>query len=257
VVKAGRAFAIESTPIATNAQVFGGLITGQQGGNCLPLGQGGSFSNSSLGNSVAAFRGNKPGKGVTADLALLNNFNAGAGTLDVTADINQGGAASSFANVAGTYAVSSTGHTQVNFTDPNTGKQDTFTLYLDGNGNWYALIPDKSISLGFGEPQAAGPFNNSSIGGTYAFESEFIPEGATAVKSDEMTVDNTKLTLTASNGVSGGYAMDASGSGRGTATMTSGIPFGSKGAVLYVVNANRFVAMGTTATAPVVVLLIQ
>ena len=67
------------------------------------------------------------------------------------------------------------------------------------------------------------------------------------------TVDNTNLTLTATNGISGTYAADASGNGRGTATMNNANPFGSTGAVLYIIGSKAFLALGTTATVPVIV----
>jgi hypothetical protein len=177
----------------------------------------------------------------------------------LTADGNQGGTNDSFTNVAATYSVTPAGHLTINFTDPNTGKAGSAFAYLDGVGGGFMLVPNKAVDFGTVEQQAAGPFNNQSIGGTYAAGALFlVAPGAQNAIVGEMTVDNTNQTITVLGGsITGTYQMDASGNGRGTAVFNGSEPFGSTNAAFYVYGKKKLVGSGTTGSSPIVVRLEQ
>jgi len=257
VINQGKAFAVETSPLGTSAQVLGGVISGQGGGVCLA--SPGSFTNASLKTSVFALRGHHPTKGIEATVGLINNIDSIHTTASLTVDTNQGGATESFADVAATYVLTPGGHVTISYTDPNTGKAGQVLLYLDGVGDGYVLAAGKAIDFGATELQAVGPFNDQSIGGTYVAGSLFVVPGQTTLGIDAGTVDNTHRTIQVlGSTTTGTYQMDLSGSGRGTAVFTSPVPFGSTNATFYVYGPNKIAGIGTMGdSSPFVVRLEQ
>jgi hypothetical protein len=175
-------------------------------------------------------------------LARATNFSPGAGTFDLLLDEVAGGVVtSSNQTVTGaTYSITSTGRGTAAFT-PAGGTAHSYVLYLDAFNDGYLLDTSANVAFGFFSAQAAGPFTNASINGTFAAGTWFSPV---------TTSPNTTGVLTLNNGTvsglgSGTYMVDGSGLGRGTATVNPG--FGSNNLVFYIVGPNALEIMGSDA----------
>jgi len=249
-----------------------GFVTGVSGSVCLPNGQGGAFTNSSIGNSVFTAHGPySPSSGVIEDAAyisVLYNFNPTAGTVTVTGDEARGGSSTeSNTGTTANYSIASSGRGSVTGNN-NAGQSSTSWFYLDGNGNAYAIVGDpKGAGVGFGiaEPQTA-----TTIGsGTFAFGTELVIPATTAgfapYPVTEVAITGTTFTDLATNGSStvGSYSLDTT-TGRGTITLDNANTFGDTSLVFYVygnsdsgTSSNKIVILQQTATNPETGLLEQ
>jgi putative transposon-encoded protein len=247
VIGRGRALAIESSPISTSSQVLGGFLAGQPNA-CVPLGNG--FSNASLSNVVFSVGAQQSGLSVVI-AGVVNNVNSSTGTANITYDSNVAGKRQSVTNVPATYSISSGGRGTFHFVNPNNGNASDSIFYVDGSGGAAYVSLGGLAQVGLAEAQANGPFTAQSIGGTYAFGSPFV--GASTLPVAEVFIDNTALTFKDENpnGSSGTYTVDASGSGRGTATLNNARTFGDTNIVFYIKGPHNIVVLQNTSTTPV------
>ncbi len=245
VVNSGKLFVMESDPVTTATPLLNGAVVSQQ----IPAG---GFTNASLnGNLVIYLTGHSACgtlSGVPKAVAGLLTAN-GNGALSVTYDENFCRAPNSVTGAAGTYSVASNGRT------PITIGGYSLVAYLVNSNQIFLFVSDSNVLFGFGEPQAAGPFTNSTLKGTYAgyatnpvgfgvaaFSGEFSTDGATPTGSITGTED-----ISTSNGPVSGAAFKATYSvassptnGRGMMTVTSGT---GGNAVIYMISASKFVAV--------------
>src|SRR5467141_4002872 len=245
VVNSGKLFIMESDAVTTATPLLNGVVVQQQ----TPAG---GFSNSSLnGNMVISLTGLSlcgSGPGVPKAVAGLLTAN-GNGAHSLTYDENYCRAPNSVTDAAGTYSVASSGRTSIAIGGYS------LVAYLVNSNQAFLFVSDLNVLFGFGEPQAAGSFNNSALKGTYAgftanpadfgvvvFSGEFSGYGATPTGNITGTED-----IGASSGPVSGAAFQATYSvtpsptnGRGIMTITSGT---GGTAVIYMLSATKFVAV--------------
>jgi hypothetical protein len=227
-----------------------GFLTGKPGSSCLPKGQGGSFSNSSLVNSVFSVHGVASCSGcpitVGAFVGVLNNINAAAGTAELTDDsliFGTGGVDNSALPV--TYSVSSAG--RLDLASTKSGSTSHSFAYFDGNGNAYLIPGDKNgngIALGVVQPQTATTLSP----GTFAFGTELLTPATspTYLPVTEVAFTGTTLTDMSSGGSMGNFTCD--GIGRCTApSLNNSATFGDNSIVFYVGGPNLILVLQTKA----------
>jgi hypothetical protein len=252
---AGRALAIDITPVDTNAQVLGGqffaINTVQFPAPPPP------FDNTMIsGVNVFALSGVVPG---TPKPARLPSSNTVIGTLTaqtagssvVLLDENNGGSVSNA--VPGTYTlgnVASNG--RVMLTANVNSKNFTYVLYLDApnDGTILETAGDNTVSFGIFTGQATGGFSNSNITGPYIIGTAMpvlasVPNGAAPLTlTPSTTVADSGTFSVAAGAVTGNYSFDPT-TGRGTATANSGgTIFQNGGAVFYIISPKIMVLMG-------------
>jgi hypothetical protein len=172
-------------------------------------------------------------------LGIASGFNSNAGTFNIQLDSVSAGVASLNQSIPGaTYSVASNGRATVSYSQG--GKAHNLVLYLDGMNDGYILDNSGDIGFGFFEAQASGPFDNSSINGTFAGGTWFPPVSTSPNNAATITLHNGTI----SGPVTGSYTVDATG--RGTATVNLPV-FGSDNVVFYIVGPNNFYVMGSDA----------
>src|SRR6266699_2820049 len=245
VVNSGRLFIMESDAVTTATPLLNGVVVQQQ----TPAG---GFSNFSLNsNMVISLTGTSNcgfGTGVPKAVAGLLTAN-GNGALSLTYDENYCRAPHSVTDAAGTYSVASNGRASIMIGGYS------LVAYLVNSNQAFLFVSDLNVLFGFGEPQAAGSFNNSALKGTYAgfstnpaafgvvvFSGEFSADGVTPTGTITGTED-----IGAPSGAVSGAAFQATYSvassptdGRGIMTVTSGT---GGNVVIYMISATKFVAV--------------
>ena len=246
VVNSGKLFAMESDVVTSATPLLNGVVVQQQ----TPAG---GFSNASLnGNMVISLTGLSmcgSGSGVPKAVAGLLTTN-GNGALSLTYDENYCRAPNSVTAAAGTYSVARNGRASI------TIGGYSLVAYLLNQNQVFLSVSDANVLFGFGEPQAAGSFNNSALKGWYAgyatnpatfqvpaFSGEFSADGAGSTGNITGAED-----IGASSGPVSGAAFKATYSvassptnGRGTMTISSGA--GAGNAVIYMISASKFVVL--------------
>jgi hypothetical protein len=252
-VRSGKAFA---SSLYGGSQIYYagpmvGQVTGQPGSTCPQ--QAGSFSNNSLTASVYTL------KGSAAQVGLVENINPSAGTLNIIADQNSAGTASTVSISSASYSISSAGRGSFNLTD-SYGNVTPTIFYPDGLGNAYLIgALETYIAYGFATAQgtSTAPVTDTYASGQgYILPVTFSSSGTySTIPATEIALDATALTLTdqTAGGSSGTYAPDTSNPGRYTATLDNAVTFGDTSIVFYVVDANKIVAMGLTSATPALV----
>lgn len=154
VVNGGKLLAMDADVVSPAAPLLVGTMLQQQ----TPIG---GFTDASLNGAMVMYFTCGSGDGGGG----LINAN-GIGGLSLTLDLGcvWGGGAT---DAPGTYVVAPNGRTDIRHTS-NGGYA---AAYLVGTNQAFLITPDTlsstSAPSGFGEPQAAGPFTNSSVQGTY------------------------------------------------------------------------------------------
>src|SRR6266478_640533 len=245
VVNSGKLFIMESDAVTTATPLLNGVVVQQQ----TPAG---GFSNFSLNsNMVISLTGTSNcgfGTGVPKAVAGLLTAN-GNGALSLTYDENYCRAPHSVTDAAGTYSVASSGRTSIAIGGYS------LVAYLVNSNQAFLFVSDLNVLFGFGEPQAAGSFNNSALKGTYAGFTTNPADFGVVVFSGEFSADGAAPTgnitgaedIGASSGPVSGAAFQATYSvtpsptnGRGIMTITSGT---GGTAVIYMISATKFVAV--------------
>jgi hypothetical protein len=260
-VGGGKAYAIESSPIATSKQVLSGVVTGFKGPICLASGNGGSFSNSTFTNSVFGLSAESAGSagtilGVVTNVAAKGGGScaAGQGSASLTADENENGTTGIVSAAPACYSVSGAGRASLTYTDPNTHKVGNGIFYLDGGGNGYLLGEGALITYGFVAAQLAPPL--PALGGNYSFAPFTFPAGLLPASS--VAVTSTTITDHAAGGsaTTGPYSLDAT-TGRGVASLDNANTFGSTQLVFYEASGRQVYVMDQSGAAPIIGALIQ
>ena len=254
VVNSGKLLVMESDVVTTATPLLNGVVVQQH----TPAG---GFTNASLnGNMVIHLTGLSmcgSASGVPKAGAGLLTAN-GSGAFSLTYDENFCRGPNSFSDAPGTYSVASNGRTSITVGGFN------LVAYLVNLNQIFLFVSDVNVLFGFGEPQAAGSFTNSTLKGTYAgfatnpvdfgvvvFSGEFAADGAAPTGSMTGTED-----IGAPSGPNPGVPFKATYSvspspanGRGTMTVTSGT---GGNAVIYMISASKFVAVSLNDPNPAV-----
>src|SRR5438445_5045155 len=192
IVNSGKLFVMESDTVTTATPLLNGVVVRQQ----IPAG---GFTNASLnGNIVIYLTGlSMCGRGSHVPKAGAGLLTAnGSGAFSLTYDENFCRASNSFTAAPGTYSVAGNGRTSI------TVGGFSLVAYLVNLNQIFLFLSDANVLFGFGEPQAAGSFTNTTLKGTYAgfatnpvdlgvvvFSGEFAADGATPTGSMTGTED--------------------------------------------------------------------
>jgi hypothetical protein len=214
------------------------LLAGFVGGQA----NAGLYGNGNLSAPVVfSTWGAIPGPPASSDtsVGIASGFNATAGTLNLQLDSVTGGVASLNQTITGAaYSIASNGRATLSY--GLGGKMHNFVLYLDAVNDGYILENASNVAYGFFEAQAPGPFVNSSINGMFAAGTWFTPVSTSPNTAAEITLNNGAV----SGPLTGLYSVDPSGSGRGTATVSSPV-FGSNDLVFYIIGPGSIEMMGS------------
>jgi len=245
VVNSGKLFVMESDLVSTATPLLNGVVVQQH----TPAG---GFTNASLnGNTVISLTGHSgcgTVSGVPKAVAGLLTTN-GSGALSLTYDENFCRAPNSVIGAAGSYSVASNGRV------PITIGGYSLVAYLVTSNEVFLFVSDSNVLFGFGEPQAAVSFSNSTLKGAYAgyatnpvsfaatvFSGEFVADGASSTGNMTGAED-----IGAASGPVSGAAFKATYSvspsptnGRCTMAVTSGT---GGNAIIYMISASKFVAV--------------
>ncbi len=247
VVNSGKFFAMESdSPTPATPLLIGSFLQQQT-----PVG---GFSNASLNGGMVMYLTGRVGSGCGNNTGAAPNVIAGlltgnaAGALRLTYDQNCGGAATSVTALAGTSTVAGNGRTAIQLGG------SYLVAYLVNSNEAFFIVPDSSVLFGFGDPQAATSFANSSLSGTYTglatvpmtlgatiFSGEFTANGATPTGAITGSED-----IGAPGGAISGFSVSSSYTVSSTPTNGRGTFTGSVGgssAIVYVVSPNKFVVI--------------
>lgn len=232
-VNAGKIFLMEMDAVSAATPLLNGTLLQQQ----TPLG---GFTSASLNSGMVMYWTGNNGGPACAGGGLLTGD--GVSGLSLTYDNSCNG--TSAAGLIGTYSVASDGRAALR---PGTAY---VVGYLVTSNQGFILVPDGTVSLGFGESQASGTFTNSSISGQYAgstttpasvgvtiFSGEFTADGAGNLGGTE---DIGAPTGETTNAASATYSVSSSPTnGRGTIS-------GSFSGIVYVISPTKFavVSMG-------------
>jgi hypothetical protein len=257
VVNAGKLFAMESDAVSPTTPLLNGVVLRQH----VPAG---GFSDASLNSGMVIYLtglavcGNGAGSAPDVLLGLLTGN--GNGSLSLSADQNCGGSSSSSTGLFGTYSVTSNGRTSI------TAGTASAVAYLVGSNTAFIVADGSSVLFGFGEPQAAGSFSNSTLKGAYAglattpatfdvvvFSGEFAGDGASPTGDMTGAED-----IGAPSGPVSDVAFKATYSvatsptnGRGTMAVSSGT---GGSAVIYAISTSKFVAASLSDQNPAVLI---
>jgi hypothetical protein len=131
----------------------------------------------------------------------------------------------------------------------------SLVAYLVNLNQVFLSVSDANVLFGFGEPQMAGSFNNSTLKGTYAgcatnpatfsvaaFSGEFSADGAVSVGNINGTEDiGAPSGPVSAAAFKGTYSVASSPTnGRGTMTISSGA---GGNAIIYMISASKFVVL--------------
>jgi hypothetical protein len=258
IVNSGKIFAMESDAPTPATPLLNGAFLQQQ----TPLG---GFSNASLNGGMVMYLTGRVGSGCGNNSGASPNVIAGlltgnaTGALTLTYDQNCGGATTSATALAGTSTVDGNGRTALRI------GTSYLVAYLVSSNEAFFVVPDSSVLFGFGDPQAATPFTNSSVSGAYAglttvpatlgvtiFSGEFTANGASPAGSITGSED-----IGAPSGASSGVSVNSAYSISSTPTNGRGTFTGSVGgssAIVYVVSPTKFVLVSMSDPNPAVLL---
>ncbi len=234
VVSANEALYIGIDPISAGNGVYTGSALKQSGG---------PFSNSSLnGISIISVQAETITSGTTD--VQVGTLTTGSGSFSLSTDENNAGVIGSN-SATGTYTVAANGRVTL------AGGKHPPVLYLVTANEAFLVGTDLSVSAGFFEPQAAGPFSNSSLSGNYitgdmapvVSNSGLTTGVATSDGNGNVTGtndDNQSGTLTSGQTFAATYSVASNG----RVTVTTG----SDTNVMYLVSGSKAVMISTKST---------
>jgi hypothetical protein len=254
IVNSGKIFAMQTDVVASSTPLLNGVMLQQQT-------PGGGFSNTALnGGSVIYMTGRSLCSGTTpAPDVLVGLLTAdGNGGLTLSFDENCGGSLSSYSTLPGTYTMVSNGRATM------TVGSATAIAYLVSSDQAFILNTSNSVLFGLEEPQAAGPFSNGTMTGTYAgltntpatfnvlvFSGEFTADGGSPTGNLNGTEDiGTPQGQSSGVAFNGTYSVSSSpANGRGTVAITSG---SGGSAAVYMLSSSKFVTLSLSDPNPAV-----
>lgn len=207
-------------------------------GDVLQQTNAGSFSDASLsGASVLEADGatsTTPTSAVSLGSATVNT----PGTVSLDLDLNSGGTLSTSSEQL-TYSIAANG--RVSTTGSNAP-----VLYLVNQNQAFVLFSDSNVTFGIVEPQAAGPFNNASLSGTYQGGTTTLGS-AEVTEADALSADgngNVTQTSDTSDGTHLQQGMQSltytTGSNGRTPLMSQGSTVG----ILYIISPTKAAVIG-------------
>ena len=214
-----------------------GFLSGVPGTSCLPTGQGGSFTSSSLvpstffSHGVSGSAGALNGTGVISGAVL--SVNAASGMLTYEDDESAAGTSGTTGVQNGTYSIppGNNGRGTIGTVD-NKGRAVTHEFYLDGNNNAYIILGDhngEGIAFGVVRPRSA----TTIATGTYAFGTQLLVLGASVLGVTQVQITANTISDLAPGGSSGNYSCDMTG--RCTApTLNNNVTFGDTSISFYI-----------------------
>ncbi len=259
VVNAGKLFAMETDAVTPVTPLLNGAVLQQ----LTPIG---GFSSASLNGGMVIYLTGRAGSGCGGGTGPAPNVLVGlltansVGGLNLTYDENCGGAPTSATGLLGTYSLANNGRAAIRV------GTNYVVAYVVSPNQAFFIVPDSSVLFGFGEPQAAGSFTNSSVNGRYAgltttpatlgvtiFSGEFTADGATPTGNLTGIQDIGAPSGPSSPAANATYSVSSlPANGRGT---TAG-SFGGNG-IMYTVSASKFVVVSLSDPNPAVLIFEQ
>jgi len=255
VVNSTKIFAMETDAVTpTTPLLIGGLLQQQT-----PLG---GFSNASFNGAMVMYLTGRVGSGCGANSGPAPNVLVGlltgsaSGTVSLGYDQNCGGAPTSVSALPVTSTVASNGRAALR------AGTSYLVAYLVGPDEGFVIVPDSSVLFGFGEQQAALPFTNGAVMGTYAasatvpatvgvsiFSGVFNANGASPSGTITGVEDiGAPSGATSGSSVSAAYSISSTPTnGRGTFTGTI-----DGNAIVYVLSPAKFVLISTNDINPAI-----
>ncbi len=260
VVSAGKVFAMEMDAVTPLTPLLNGAVLQQQ----TPIL---GFSNASLNGGMVIYLTGRAGSGCGGGTGPAPNVLAGLltpdgiGTVGLTYDQNCGGAPTSAIGLPGTYTVTGNGRAAFRIGGAYVA------AYMVSSNQAFIIVPDSAVSFGFGEPQTAGSFTNSSVSGTYAGSTTTPATVNVAILSGEFTADGASPTgnisgiedVGAPSGASLGTTVNATYSISSSPTNGRGTIAGNIGGngIIYGVSSSKFVVISLSDTNPAVLMFEQ
>ncbi len=260
IVNAGKLFAMETDVVTILTPLLNGVVLQQQSPT-------GGFSSASLNGGMVMYLTGRAGSGCGGGTGPAPNVIAGLltadgiGTLTLTYDQNCGGAPTSATGLLGTYNVASNGRAAIRV------GTDYVAAYLVSSNQAFIIAPDSSVLFGFGEPQSAGSFTNSSVSGRYAGSTTTPATLGVPIFSGEFTSDGASPTgniagiedIGAPSGPTLGTSVNAAYSISSSPTNGRGTIAGSIGGngVVYVISTSEFVVVSLSDANPAVLMFKQ
>jgi hypothetical protein len=220
VVSSSEAFSVSTDVLAASTPIDAGEARLQTG----------PFTNGSMHGLMVLHMEGLNGTSVAGDIGTLNAD--GNGALAGT-DYGDNGGTSTVNALSGTYAVSSNGRVTISLPGPGG------FAYLTGPNTGF-LLDSGGGEVGEFEPQAAGPFSNASLSGTFFFGTYAVPNQGASVQTGTVTLDGA--------GNYSGTGDNSGGDGLSTQTVTDtylanadGSGNVGSGTVMLVISNNKFV----------------
>lgn len=234
VVSSGELLLMSSDSQASNS-LFAGTILRQSGG---------PFANSAL-NAAAVISTEGRGSGAgTSDVQVGILTPDGVSAFTLSSDENNAGAVTQN-SLSGTYSVASNGRVTI------TAGTKPPVVYLVSANKGFLVGTDSSVTAGSFEPQSAGPFNNASLSGNYAFGDVAPVVSGSTLSTGVITATSstTQIAGTSDNNSSGSLSVQSftatySVASSGRVTTTSGTDTN----VLYLVSSSKAVLISTKTT---------
>jgi hypothetical protein len=231
IVSASRMLVMETDPEGT---------TGIEAGQVLAQSST-SFSNASLnGISVEYEEGLDSSKNAAATIGLLT-FNGVTG-VTFSRDYNDNGTTTTQAGNL-TYATSANGRAVL-----QQGGAPFAILYLVDKNKGFLMSTGSSVTAGFLEPQATGPFSNASINGSY-FLGTVPPSAASSNAISGVLASPGNGSASVTLDVSGASGLFSGESGSPALTVaTNGRATDTAGDVYYIISATKLLLLPTLKT---------
>ena len=260
LVNAGKVFAMEMDAVTPLTPLLNGAVLQQQ----TPIL---GFSNASLNGGMVIYLTGRAGSGCGGGTGPAPNVLAGLltpdgiGTVGLTYDQNCGGAPTSVTGLPGTYSVTSNGRAAFRLGGAYVA------AYMVSANQAFFIVPDSSVLFGFAEPQAVGPFTNSTVKGSYGGSTTTPATLGVAIFSGEFTADGAiptgNITGTedtgAASGPTLGATVNATYSISSSPTNGRGTIAGSIGGngIIYGISASKFVVVSLSDPNPAVLIFEQ
>jgi hypothetical protein len=217
----------------------GGIFSGEAIG--VPTGT--AFTQASLNGAAVIRKTAQSTTGPVVDVALASAN--GTGGINITDNTNNSGTFSSSTTQL-TYTVASNGRvTLMGGTTPP-------VLYLYGPNAGFLVGTGPSVEFGIIEPQAAGPFNLTSLSGGYMFGSENPSDVTVALETGVATLDGAgKVAGTTDQSSSAGLAQNQITNLTYSVTADGAGTFGT-GTTAILISGSKLVFINNTSAAPTI-----
>jgi|SRR5579875_654805 len=202
-----------------------------------------SFTNSFLNGTVVLYStGVSSVAGASYSQAGLLTFNSATGTGTISLDTNDGGTSGTLSSTF-TYSVAAYGQVTINL--PTGPGPD---LYLIDTNKAFIMDEGANVNGGRLEPQAGGPFSNSSVNGNYFFGEAEAP-ATTSGENDSgvaASAGNGTLNFTSDSSISSGLLLSGQTQTPVLTIAATGRATDGSGNIYYIISPTRFVLFSST-----------